>query len=272
METLHRIHELLSDAGLLRHQRNYERATAKAEEALRISESSERKIEPKEAAEIHMELGNIYFCDHLYAEAEIQFQKAVSLIEQQFYPSHPNLIPILDHLVRLYISLERFEDAQQVCYRLLDIMKMALLGSDCWYIETVRMTAVVEMKLGNYKEAESLISKVLPIVDSSTIGPSEEFFWLLAKIKEATGEPEAREHYERAIKIFDSGRGIGNRRTRCMMDYANYLQSSGEDDRGYAIRTRALALQESQCSEDMVDDLPNSKDYQRVPYPTTILH
>lgn len=86
------------------------------------------------------------------------------------------------------------------------------------------------------------------------------------------GEPEeAKKYYALAIKTFDSGRGIQNRRTSCMMDYATFLQSSGEDEQAYSIRTRALSLQQIQTSEPMVDDLPNSKDYQRVPYPTAIL-
>lgn len=273
METLHRIHELLSDAAMLRHQKDYGRATKKAEDALSLAISGEGKVEPKEQAEVHAELGNIYFCDHLYPEAENHFLRAIDLIEGQFYSSHPLLIPVLDHLARLYIAIERFEDAQKVCYRLLDIMKVALLGSDCWQIETIRMTAVVEMKLGNYKDAEALIARVLPIVDSATIGPAEEFFWLMARIKEALGETEkAKENYEHAIKIFDAGRGIENRRTRCLMDYANFLQAAGEEDNAYALRTRSLALQKRLANEEMVDDLPNSSTYQRVAYPASILH
>jgi tetratricopeptide (TPR) repeat protein len=273
METIHRIHELLSDAAILRHQKDYGQATKKAEDALSLALSGQGSVERKEQAEIHAELGNIYFCDHLYPEAENHFLRAISLIEQQFYSSHPLLIPVLDHLARLYIAIERFKDAQKVSYRLLDIMKVALLGSDCWQIETIRMTAVVEMKLGNYKDAEALIARVLPIVDSATIGPAEEFFWLLARIKEALGETErAKENYEQAIKIFDSGRGIENRRTRCLMDYANFLQASGDEDNAYALRTRALALQKRLTIEEMIDDLPNSSVYQRLAYPASILH
>ena len=73
METIHRIHELLSDAAILRHQKDYGQATKKAEDALSLALSGQGSVERKEQAEIHAELGNIYFCDHLYQKLRIIF-------------------------------------------------------------------------------------------------------------------------------------------------------------------------------------------------------
>lgn len=269
MEELHTIHELLGQSQRLRDEGRIGEANGCASEAVRICNEAGASVGTETRAEATLELANVLFCDHMFREAEQNYITAIRLLEGLYYPSHPELMPALDHLARLYIRMERLADARKVSYRLLDIMKSSLLGSDCWYIEAVRMTAVVELALRNSNEADVLISKVLPIVDNSTIGPAEEFYWLLAKIKEAQGQTDAaKKNYEAAINIFFMGRD-NYRKHLCLKDYANFLDSL--NDKG-ELNFAPPESSPVRPAHDLVDNLPNSAIYQRVPYAASILH
>lgn len=220
------------------------------------------------------ELGNSAFLAGDYKEAERSYKEAISLFDQ----THPAMAGPLDHLARLYIARGDFEKARPLCYRSLALKENSLLPNNCETLETMRMCAIVDCELKNYKEAEKLLLKGIAILEPATIGPFEEFVLIMARVKQYQGQiEEAEALYREAISTFSHRWGRPYRSGICMKDYASFLKGQGREDEAEEALQKARRLQKAGMSSrnaipEQDDLLPNTARYQKIIYPATTFH
>ena len=216
------------------------------------------------------ELGNACFCLHEFDEAEMHYRQSISCMEKVFDPEHACLAMVLDHLARLYIFEEDFDQAEPICQRSLAIKTKSLPAEDSRRLESLRMTAIVKIGLYKLEEAEELVREAIEILEPLTIGPLEEFLRLLAHVYEGQGkQKESEECYKRAIEVFVQQKGEPAVLAQCEMDYARLLEEQGR----YAEARRARREAEvAEAHRRKLDDLPESPAYHVLSYPVTIFH
>lgn len=233
----------------------------------------------KREARILDELGCVSFWRGQHAEAEDYFKRALSLLEAETYPEHPILAHPLHHLAHLYIAMDRFDKAEEYAQKALAIRQSSRLAADSSTVENMRMCAIVELELGRLEAAEDLLKKAIAILEPSTIGPFEEFVYLLADVYQMQGKnDEAEAYYKRALMTFQHRLGRPARHAACMSDYAKFLRQLGRVrdaeklEAGIPTLMEAYQLEESIGTHELDRDLPDTDVYQCLMYPATIFH
>lgn len=235
--------------------------------------------DPTRTALVLDEMGTVAFWNGTHSEAEQYYTEALQVQEAATHPGHGNLAPLLDHLAHLYIHMDRFDKAAEAARRALSIRQATMLTSDASTVENMRMCAIIELELGNLDEAQSLIKKAIAILEPATIGPFEEFVYLLASVYKMQGKnAEAEACYKRALITFAHRRGRPARHASCMQDYAQFLRQLGrvkDAERLEALLPaliEAVGREEATGTHEINRDLPDTDVYQVLPYPVTIFH
>lgn len=235
--------------------------------------------DPVRQARILDELGTVSFWSGKHAQAEDYYQQALSKLERAFYSAHPFLAPVLQHLAHLYIAMDRFESASAVAHRTLAIRQSTQLQTDSATIENLRMCAVIELELGHLSEAESLLRRAIDILEPSTLGPFEEFVYLLAEVYQMQGKNDDAEGcYKQALATYAQRLGRPARYAACLSDYAKFLRQLGRVrdaerlELGVPRLLEASNLEKALGVREMDRELPDTEVYQCLSYPVTIFH
>ncbi len=230
-------------------------------------------------AQLLDERGTLSFWKGRHAEARAYYEEALLTMEKATYSAHPSLAPVLHHLAHLYIAMDRFPKAAELAHRALAIRQASLLMADSTTVENIRMCAIVEIELGNLIEAESLLKKAIAILEPSTIGPFEEFIYLLAEVYQLQGKNEDAEAcYKRSLLTFATRHGRPARYGACMSDYAKFLRQLGRVKDAEKLEPciprllEATHMEEDTGTRELDHDLPNTDVYQTLMYPVTIFH
>lgn len=270
-QILDQIDHACDDAHHLRSTKQYSASKARLQAILTLYRASNAQDPPRLAAILN-ELANTCFCRRELAEAELHYREALKTLTEFYDPNHARLTPILDHMARLYITQDRFKDAQAVSRRSLEIKQNSLQAADHATLESMRMCAIIELQLRNYSEAEALLKEAIAILEPSTIGPFEEFVYLLAKVHEARGEnDQADASYRKTIEVFEQRSGRQWRYAKCISAYADFLRNSGKAKEADELLAKTEDFR-AMFQNDDSDDLPNTSLYQPLIYPVTIFH
>ncbi len=135
------------------------------------------------------------------------------------------------------------------------------------------MCAIVDTELGNYEEAEALLKKAISALKPSTIGPFEEFVFLLAKLYDKQGKAkEADSFFKMAMLTFLQREGRLLRTATCLKDYSHFLQEHGQAKAATKLDAQAGVFETNASAIEQDERLPNNQQYQHVMYPVTIFH
>jgi tetratricopeptide (TPR) repeat protein len=225
------------------------------------------------------EFGTIAFWKGHHLEAEKHYKEALGILELATYPQHPILAPVLDHLAHLYISMDRFEQADEVARRALSIRNASMLPSDSANVENLRMCAIIAIECGKLPEAEQLLEKAILILEPSTIGPFEEFVLLQATVFQMLGKNDnAEAAFKRALLTFANRQGRPTRYAACMTEYAKFLRQIGRVKDAEKLEHcipqlhEATTMEEAMGTRELDRNLPDTDVYQCLIYPVTIFH
>jgi tetratricopeptide (TPR) repeat protein len=226
----------------LRHHGQAASAVEMYEQALKI-----RKIEiPGTEYGVLDELGKTYMSLNRFDEAATYFADAVALIGKDYYAQHPLLAPILEDWSYCSCQQNDLPQAEELCKRALEIRQKSMLPQDVHTLETMRSLAEIMRRQGKYTEAEALLKQALKYLETSTIGPEEEFLYELALLNQDQGKyAEAEQYFDQALHRFAQRAGKAARFATCLQSYAALLRAT---DRG------AMADKLAQQAKAILDD------------------
>lgn len=277
-EDLTAMDHLLEKARRLRKGRQIVDAEYTALEALAICKRMESEDYIR-LSSILDELGTIVFWNGKHAEAEKYYREALETAELATYPGHSSLAPLLDHLAHLYIATDRFDSALEAARRALAIRQATMLRADASTVESMRMCAIIEMELDHMDNAKGLLKEAIALLEPATIGPFEEFVYLLAHVYQMQGSNEEAEAcYKQALITLASRHGRPARHAACLQDYAKFLRQLGRVKDAEKLEpliphlNAAVAMEEAAGTLEVYHDLPDTDAYQVLPYPVTIFH
>ncbi len=230
-------------------------------------------LDIKIKARILDELGNCYFCIGDFDQAKSYYFRSLEITERRWHKEHANLTPVLDHLSQLCMAEKTFDQAIGTCKRSLAIKEKYLAATNANVLESMRMCAIIEIELGNFKEAKSLLEKGIAVLKETTIGPVEEFVYVLARVNEKQGRAEKAESlYKQAIDTFTQRGGRAGRLARCLKDYSAFVRDQGRSEEAESLLKKAMSSEEGARANELDEGLPNSDCYQRLIYPVSSFH
>lgn len=216
---------------------------AKAKESLHQQERSEAEALYKQAIEKRIsaigeddhtvsqlldELGALYLQTGRVDPAREQFNRAVALLEKNFYAGHYYLGPVVEHLGDCAAKEGKWEEAETQYKRALDIFDKTLSADHRSVLITMHKYSAALRHLSKFAEAETVINKGLKSIDSP-LGPAEEFRFELALLYQAQDKnAEAEAQYKLAIEGFRQRRNMPRLGT-CLESFAALLKKLGRE-------------------------------------------
>jgi tetratricopeptide (TPR) repeat protein len=177
------------------------------------------------------------------SEAEEYFKKAVEVLEKAYYAGHGAIAPVLEHLAALYCMQDKLADAEPILKRALEINEKCLSGDHRDTLQGMYKLAVLYHRLKKNADAETLLNKGLKSLDTP-LGPSEEFKYELALIKDEDGKPaEAQALYRDAMVGFEQRRNLPRLAT-CLENYAKCLRKDNKKEEADKIDSAAKQVRE----------------------------
>lgn len=174
------------------------------------------------------ELGALYLEMGRVEPALEQFNRAVALLEKNFYAGHYYLGPVVEHLGDCAAKQGKWEEAETQYKRALDIFDKTLSGDHRFVFITMHKYATALRHLSKFTEAETVVNKALKTIDSP-LGPAEEFRFDLALLYQAQDKnPEAEAQYKLAIEGFRQRRNMPRLGT-CLESFAGLLKKMGRE-------------------------------------------
>jgi tetratricopeptide (TPR) repeat protein len=221
-------------------------------------------------------VGQAYLAMGEYDKARCCFQSAVELIQKDYYAEHPNIAPILDHWALCCVEEGQLVHAEELSTRSLAIKQKSLLLQDVHTLETMRSLAEIKRRLEKYKEAEALLQQALKVVEPSTLGPVEEFYFELALLHQNQAHyTEAEEYYKKALPIFVHRAGKSARYATCLQSYASLLRETKRGAEAKKLDAEALAIVD-ETGRNRLAQLDQNKPgiilFYEPLFPCTILH
>ena len=140
-----------------------------------------------------------------HKEAEALFHRALSILEKELGPEHPDLSYDLFLLADARMKMERFAEAEPLYRRILAINEKQFgpehpdLSYDLFHLADARK------KMGRFAEAEPLYQRILAIQEKQFAPDSKLLSLSLLSLAEVQAElghlPEAESSYERVISL-----------------------------------------------------------------------
>jgi tetratricopeptide (TPR) repeat protein len=118
-----------------------------------------------EAASVLNRTG-LYLGDHaLYAQAELLYQRTLSIVEQQLGATHPDTASSLNNLAHLYEAQGRYSEAEPLYQRALAIRELQLGATHSDTATSLNNLAALFHVQGRYSEAEPLYQRALAVCE-----------------------------------------------------------------------------------------------------------
>jgi tetratricopeptide (TPR) repeat protein len=183
-------------------------------------------------AVVCMKLGENYMSQKRYAEAEMNFKRALGILEKFFGPKDVEVAACLFKLCDLYFKQGKFAEAEQYIWRTLEIQQQGL-GSD--HIEvalTLELLADLKGKQASFEQAEMFFRSALGIKEKLFGKDSPKLMSVLeraADIYAQLGRPEdSIPYYVRLVRMKQN---MGDKQT---VEVAKLLDKLGRlyDKRG----------------------------------------
>jgi len=266
------IDQLIEEGLLLRTRSLYRHAAGIFKLALSQYEENSW-LDTKIKAQILDEAGNCYFCIGDFAEAKKYYYRSLEISEKRWHKEHANLTPVLDHLSQLCVAEGTFDQALISCKRSLSIKEKYLSSTSANVLESMRMCAIIQMELSNFEAARSLLESGIAVLKPTTIGPVEEFMFVLARLNAKQGKSQEAENlYKQAIDTFTKRAAKAGRLAHCLRDYAAFLRDQGRYEDVESILKKARSSEEGERANEFDESLPNNECYQRLNYPVSTFH
>lgn len=174
------------------------------------------------------ELGALYLGMGRVEPAREKFNRALALLEKNFYAGHYYLGPVVEHLGDCAAKENKWEEAETQYKRALEIFDKTLSGDHRSVYICMHKYSTALRKLGKYADAETVINKGLKTIDSP-LGPAEEFRFELALLYQAQDKnAEAEAQYKLAIEGFRQRRNMPRLGT-CLESFAALLKKMGRE-------------------------------------------
>jgi tetratricopeptide (TPR) repeat protein len=222
------------------------------------------------------ELGKTYMLQHDFDRAIDTFQRAIELIQRDYYDEHPLIAPILDDWAFCCIQQGQLTKAESLCQHSLAIKQKSLLPQDVKTLETMRTLAEIHRRLERYPEAEKLLMQALKIVEPATIAPVEEFYYELALLYQDQAKYDEAERYFRlALPIFANRGGKRARFATGLKSFASLLRATDRGREAERLDYQASEILEELRSQPPIphsQNVPGSVFFDGGLYPCTIVH
>jgi tetratricopeptide (TPR) repeat protein len=115
------------------------------------------------------DLGELYFNQEKYAEAEKLYLKSLEINKNTLGEKHQEYANSLNNLAVLYYSQEKYNEAEPLFLKSLDVTKDILGEKSADYVNLLMNLALFYQNQGKYKDAEPFYLKSIEI-DKETIG------------------------------------------------------------------------------------------------------
>ncbi len=184
------------------------------------------------------------FKETRYDKGEENYKRTIATDINALGPSHPAVANDLIALSRLYVSQQKYADAEPLLNKALPIYEQAYGSNNVLTIKTRAMLAGVEFHLGNTDRAAALYKMALSH-GQSTLGPNDfetaNILNQLAYLYFHQGKlPEASTFYEWAVASTEGAVGEKDPLlAACLKDYAQVLRSMGKTGQAGELELRA---------------------------------
>lgn len=154
---------------------------------------------------ICMRLGDNYMSQKRYAEAEINYKRAVGILEKFFGPKDIEVATGLFKLAELFCKQNKLPEAEPFVWRTLELQQQAL-GSDHVDVAiTLELLADLKSKQGSHEQAEMFFKSALSIKEKLYGADSSKLTSILEKaadIYAQMGRPEdSVPYYVRLVRL-----------------------------------------------------------------------
>jgi tetratricopeptide (TPR) repeat protein len=236
--------EALAEAGAQKDLRNLTSrfegylGTLKMSESLEISTSLDR-------------LGQLYYRQGRYLEAEPLYQKALRLRQHLLDPEHSAVASSLNNLALLHESQGRYAEAEPLLERALSILEQQLGQTHPHVARSLNNLAKLYKSQGRYAEAEPLYERARSILEQQ-LGPTHPHVATslnnLALLYESQGRyAEAEPLLERSLSIHEQQLGLEHPDVaRSLNNLALLYESQGRYAEAEPLYERALSIREQQ--------------------------
>ncbi len=204
-----------------------------------------------EAASLLARAGDYLYQQIRYEEAELLYQGALMIYEQQLGPLHPDTAGCLNNLAGLYHNQGKYEQAEPLYQRALAIYEQQLGPQHPNTANSLNNLAGLYVHQGKYEQAEPLYQRALAIREQQ-LGPqrSDTANSLngLAALYQVQGKYEQAEPlYRRALAIYEQQLGHSHPDTAgSLNNLAALYDSQGKYEQAELLYQRALSIYEQQ--------------------------
>lgn len=179
-----------------------------------------------------------------YDKGEDNYKRTIATDINALGPNHPAVANDMIALARLYISQQKYADAEPILMKALPIYEQAYGSNNVLTIKTRAMLAGVEFHLGNVDKAATMYKMALSN-GQSVLGPNDletaNILNQLAYLYYHQGKlQEASTFYEWAVASTEGAVGEKDRLlAACLKDYAQVLRSLGKMGQAGELELRA---------------------------------
>ncbi len=186
--------------------------------------------------------------DGYFSRSEVQYLRALAMVEQAYGPQSPDLTPALNGLAELYFDWARYTEAETLSRRSAALVEASLGPRHPLLATALQDLAAIYHVQGQYAKAEPLYLRALAIREAA-LGPNHAFVAVtltdLAEMERTRGNySRAAEHYARAVQIRQDAFGADDPRVEeTLANYAAVLRKSchhKEEARSAEARSRAI--------------------------------
>jgi len=193
-----------------------------------------------------------------YVEAELLYQRALSIREQSLGPEHPDVADSLNNLANLYDSQGKYAEAELLYQRALSIREQSLGPEHPDVAALLNNLASSYRAQGKHAEAELLYQRALHIREQSQESESSDVAYPLTNLAtlylEQGKYTEAEPLYQRALRIREQSQGPEHPDVAYPLNgLANLYSEQGRYEEAELLYQRALSIREQSLGPEHPD-------------------
>ncbi len=226
-----------------------------------LQEAMERLARPEQALDLATclnSVGELYYAQGRYGEAEPLYVQSLSIREQQLGADHPDVATSLNNLANLCNSQGRYAEAEPLLIRSLSIREQQLGTDHPDVANSLNNLAELYRSQGRYGEAEQLYVRSLSIFEQQ-LGTDHPNVALglsnLANLYNSQGRyNEAEPLYVRSLSIWEQQLGTDHPNVATSLNnLAALYDSQGRYSEAEPLHVRSLSIREQQLGTDHPD-------------------